>query len=300
MASLRSSSMLFERPLVIQDLSVPPASEWSSHCQGWTAVRVMEGSGYCLHKKGASELNVGDGFMAPETTNFIVRASQLGMLRLHYYQIQPGLLSGLLTTAESRLLKAVAGNASYIFFFKANDLSGREFSRLAGQPHTETLVMRCALLQLWAKGMTHLFDAPPAQSPETARTGGNTLRARFFQMMEQLPEAEVLKLSLAELARQLHCSERHLGRLFIQKFGKPFRSHQIDLRLQHARDLLLDPGIKIASIARDSGYHHLSLFNATFKERFGMTPSEWRRDHLPRGTSPVPIYNGFHASPPAA
>lgn len=292
--------MLFERPLVIQVLSVPPGNEWSSHYQGWTAVRVIEGSGYCLHKKGASELNVGDGFMVPETTSFTVRASQLGMLRLHYFQIQPGLLSGLLTTAESRLLKSVSSDSTYIFFFKANDLSGREFSRLAGQPRLETLVMRCALLQLWAKGMANLFDAPLAHTPEIAPTGGTTLRARFFQMMEQLPEAEILKLSLAELAQQLNCSERHLGRLFIQKFGKPFRCHQIDLRLQHARDLLLDPSIKIASIAHDSGYHHLSLFNATFKERFGMTPSEWRRHHLPRSSPPVQVQNGFHASPPTS
>jgi AraC-like DNA-binding protein len=290
--------MLFERPLVMQDLSVPPANEWSPHCQGWTVVRIIEGSGYCLHKKGASELNAGDGFMAPETTGFTVRASQLGMLRLQYFQIQPGLLSGLLTTAESRLLKSLANNSTYMFPFKASDLSGREFSRLAGQPRVETLVMRCALLQLWARGMANLFDAPPPHTPVVVRRGGTLLRGRFFQMMEELPEAEILKLSLAELARQLNCSERHLGRLFMQKFGKPFRSYQIDLRLQRARDLLLDPSIKIASIAHDSGYHHLSLFNATFKERFGMTPSEWRRDHLPRSTPPVQIQNGFYASPP--
>jgi hypothetical protein len=35
----------------------------------------------------------------------------------------------------------------------------------------------------------------------------------------------------------------------------------------------------------ESGYRHLGLFNAMFKRRFGMTPSEWRDNGLakPRG-----------------
>ena len=30
----------------------------------------------------------------------------------------------------------------------------------------------------------------------------------------------------------------------------------------------------------DSGYRHLGLFNAMFKRRFNMTPTEYRRQHL--------------------
>ena len=44
--------------------------------------------------------------------------------------------------------------------------------------------------------------------------------------------------------------------------------------------LLADSRIYIASIASESGYNSLTLFNATFKKRFGMTPSEWRRRNL--------------------
>jgi AraC-like DNA-binding protein len=267
--------MAVEHPLIMQDFTVSPSSEWSPLNHGWTVVRISKGFGYCLCKKSACELQVGDGFMAPHTTSVIVRASQLGALRLHYYQIKPELLNGLLTVAECQQLKTLSNNPSCISIFKANELTGQKFSRLMEQPRSEKLALRCALLQLWANEMAGLFDKSALNDSDERK-----LRGRFRQLTEQLPEAELLELSLAELARQLHCSERHLGRLFHQKFGVSFRGHQIELRLQRACRLLADSRIKIAGIASESGYHHLAHFNANFKRRFGMTPGKWRRRNL--------------------
>jgi AraC-like DNA-binding protein len=146
-------------------------------------------------------------------------------------------------------------------------------SRLAKQPRNGKLAARCALLQLWAHGIAALLEKP---APHNSAI--KNLRDRFSQQMEQLPEAELRSLPLAELARQIHCSERHLMRLFHEKFGVSLRSQQIELRLRHACRLLADSRIKIASIAVESGYQNLGLFNATFKKHFGMTSGEWRRN----------------------
>ena len=133
--------------------------------------------------------------------------------------------------------------------------------------------MRCAWLQLWAKGIERLFAGDTTPPP----SDNNKLRQRLRQLVGQMPEIELFRYSLSDLSRQLECSERHFSRLFSEEFGVSFRRHQIDLRLQHACQLLANPQKKIAGIAMDSGYQHLGLFNATFKSRFGMTPSEWRR-----------------------
>ena len=60
----------------------------------------------------------------------------------------------------------------------------------------------------------------------------------------------------------------------------PLRAHQTELRLQRALQLLADADAKIINVAYESGYRHLGLFNAMFKKRFGVTPSEWRRQNL--------------------
>jgi AraC-like DNA-binding protein len=283
--------MIVECPLIIRDLVVSPGDEWSPSppYPGWTVVRVAEGSGYSLLRGSPRELQTGDGFMAPHTTRMTVRASQLDVLRLQYFQIRPDLLSGLLTVAESWRLKTLPGGAPYIFFFKANELNGQELSRLMEQVSGGSLAARCGLLQIWARSIAGLFGPPmPAKVDE------RKLRGRFSQLMEQLPAIELLNLSPSELARQLQCSERHFRRLFHQKFSVPFRRHQIELRLLRASHLLADPSIKIASIAYESGYQHLGLFNAAFKKRFGITPSEWRRRNSPANfPSPPP-----HPLPP--
>jgi AraC-like DNA-binding protein len=104
-------------------------------------------------------------------------------------------------------------------------------------------------------------------------------------MVGKIPEMDLARYAVADLAGQLHCSERHFSRLFREEFGVPFRNHQIELKLQHARQLLLESNIKIASIAGTSGYRHLGLFNNAFKKRFGVTPSEWRRQNLNSDTA---------------
>ena len=239
-------------------------------------VRVTAGLAYCLQQGNARELNVGDGFMAPASAKVLVRASQLGAVHLQLVRIEPDLFAGLLTVAEWGKLAALHHRSPGISFFKAGEMTGQKFARLAEQAGAEGPSVRCAWLQLWAKGIEQLFASDPAPAPPDQ----NKLRLRLRQLVGRMPEIELFRHSLSDLARQLECSERHFSRLFSEEFGVSFRSHQIELRLQHACQLLADPERKIAGIALDSGYQHIGLFNATFKSRFGMTPSEWRQQTL--------------------
>jgi hemolysin activation/secretion protein len=95
-----------------------------------------------------------------------------------------------------------------------------------------------------------------------------------------MSEAELATRSLTQLAEELHCSERHFSRLFREEFHISLRSRQTELRLQRARQLLAESDAKIISVAYESGYRHLGLFNAMFKRRFGVTPSQWRQQNL--------------------
>ena len=65
--------------------------------------------------------------------------------------------------------------------------------------------------------------------------------------------------------------------MFRKHFNTSIRAKQADLRLDKARQLLAETNQKIVTVATESGYRHLGFFNTTFKKRFGMTPSEWRK-----------------------
>jgi AraC-like DNA-binding protein len=266
--------MLVDCPLILRDVTLPPSGEWSPSAEGWHVVRVAEGAGYCFYNGQASELNAGDGFIAPENAKMLTRASQLGALTLQFFLVQPRLINGLLTIAESHQLSSAHSRSAYVVFFKMADPLGQKFARLAKQGRMDRLDNRCSLLHLWASGIAGLFELP-VEEP-----GPRQLRDRFRQMVDQMPEAELSEHSLSDLAQRLQCSERHFSRLFREEFGVALRSRQIELRLQRALQLLTDPKIKISNIAHESGYRHIGLFNSLFKKRYGLTPSEWRRKQL--------------------
>jgi len=254
-------------------------------------VRVAEGVGYWLQPGAAArQLGMGDGLLTSGNSNGVLRASQLGDLKLQFFVIQPQYLNGLLTVTEWHQLEVAPNNpAVQVSIFTAGELLGQRFTRLAEQPHREGLSVRCGLLQLWANAITNLLPAP---LPEPA--DGGKLRERFRHLVRRMPEAELSQCSLRDLAGQLNCSERHFTRLFRLEFGVPFRARQIELRLLHARQLLRDSDAKIINVAYDSGYHHLGLFNMMFKKRFGMTPGEWRQQNQRRNL-PLPSRSTFPA-----
>ena len=246
-------------------------------------VRVAEGVGYWLQPGvAARQLGVGDGLMVAGDSNGVLRASQLGPLKLQFFTIQPQYLNGLLTVAESHQLEVAPNSqSSCVSFFTADGPLAQRFTRLVEQSHRERLPGRCGLLQLWANAIAELLPAPALES-----AGSGKLLERFRQLVGQMPEADLSQCSLRDLAGRLNCSERHFTRLFRKEFGVPFRARQIELRLQHARQLLTNSDAKIINVAYDSGYRHLGLFNSMFKKRFGTTPSEWRRQNLRKGLPP--------------
>ena len=274
--------MIVERHLILQELTLPPSTEWLPRCSGWLMVRVAAGTGYWLQPGVESrQLTAGDGLIATRNVNGLIRASQLGPLKLQFFTVQLQYLNGVLTVAEWQQLEVAPDHpAPPVSIFAAGEPIGQKFMRLADQTQGNRLPVRCALLQLWASAVGGLLPALVASS-----VSGNKLRDHLRELVGQMTEAELSEHSLTELARQLHCSERHFSRLFREEFGVPFHARQIELRLQRARQMLADANAKIINVAYESGYRHLGLFNAMFKKRFGLTPVEWRRQYLHQNPS---------------
>ena len=281
--------MAHERHLVLHEITLRPSGEWNVPATGWTVVRVAEGIGYGLQSAGARELEAGDGFVVAESSRLTLRASQLGTLKLEYYCVHPHFLNGLITVTEGHQLEQAGRKiAAPVIAFSATDAFGQKFSRLVVQPQRDTLAVRSALLQLWSQAVSSSVLSAPVSDQSSLR-----LRDRFRQFVAKISDAELATRPLTELAEQLNCSKRHLSRLFRTEFGVTLRDRQTELRLQRASQLLMDANAKIISVALESGYRHLGLFNIMFKRRFGMTPSEWRRQNLS-----LPKNNFRHAGKP--
>ena len=82
--------------------------------------------------------------------------------------------------------------------------------------------------------------------------------------------------SLTELARRQHYDFAWYSREIKKKTGSTFTELVQQKRLSQAAFMLKNTDINIADIAIKTGYDNISYFHRIFKEKFGLTPHEYR------------------------
>src|SRR5699024_968444 len=75
-------------------------------------------------------------------------------------------------------------------------------------------------------------------------------------------------LSDEVVAEQLGLSTSHFRFLFKQATGSPFHKYLIAVRLEKARQLLLEQGMPVSQVAAAVGFTGLSHFSRAFTQRF--------------------------------
>lgn len=83
-------------------------------------------------------------------------------------------------------------------------------------------------------------------------------------------------ISLEQLADYLGVSNFYLSKLFKDEKGDNYISYVTELRLEKAKHLLADDSLIIKEITSMVGYKDQNYFSKIFKQRYGLTPSEFR------------------------
>ena len=95
--------------------------------------------------------------------------------------------------------------------------------------------------------------------------------------------------NIAEYARRLGCSDRHLRRAFMDAFHVSPIQYLQTCRLLLAKSLLTDTQLSVTDIALASGFNSLRRFNGLFKAQYRMPPTALRRQISRQKKSPENI-----------
>lgn len=78
------------------------------------------------------------------------------------------------------------------------------------------------------------------------------------------------------MARILHINSVYFSQLFKKELGTSFMDYLSQIRLGHARRLLGESNLKIKEISKEVGYVDPHYFGIWFKDKTGLTPSQYR------------------------
>lgn len=117
--------------------------------------------------------------------------------------------------------------------------------------------------------------APAAAAPPSPREAQGLARLQQAMANEHLYRRE--GLTLATLATTLGLGEAALRALINHQLGyRNFNDFLHHYRLQEAAERLAGDDRPVLSIALECGYGSIGPFNRAFKQRFGITPTEFR------------------------
>jgi AraC-like DNA-binding protein len=114
-------------------------------------------------------------------------------------------------------------------------------------------------------------------------------RARDF-----LHDCHAEPVRLDDLARRAGVSRYHFLRLFRDAFGATPHQYLTQVRLGRAKELLAADNHSVTDVCLGVGFSSLGSFSTLFAERFGCSPSAWRKHFWqvawrPDGIAPLTV-----------
>jgi AraC-like DNA-binding protein len=172
------------------------------------------------------------------------------------------------------------------FFLCKSFLHGRPFEKVArpikallarivlnSAEHQEEAMVRHILAHLLCY---YIYRRIEWVDPSQSRSGfSNSGRERVTAIMRKVRTSA--NTNLGQIAEDEGLTLSHLSRLFKSCVGIGFRDYVQNIRLDHAVLELRTTRRTIAEVMERAGYSNPTHFFAKFRERFGLSPAEYRR-----------------------
>lgn len=111
---------------------------------------------------------------------------------------------------------------------------------------------------------------------EKMETGGKSYHQEFEVTVLNYIETNYKEGSLAELAETMGYNIYWISREIKKRTGKTYKELVQTKRMNQAEYMLLNSTVSVSEIIHMIGYDNSSYFHRKFKERYGMSPKEFR------------------------
>jgi YesN/AraC family two-component response regulator len=93
---------------------------------------------------------------------------------------------------------------------------------------------------------------------------------------EYIREHQTEDISLGQVAKAVNTSTFYFCKMFKKVTGINFTDYVSRVRIENAKNLLLNPNLRVSEIAYEVGFQSLTHFNRVFKKIIGQSPTDYR------------------------
>lgn len=125
-----------------------------------------------------------------------------------------------------------------------------------------------------------VFTVRNLEMPKTREISSeSSLTDRNYLIIEESFLYEYRDLTLEQLSSRVGLSQRQTERLLQKHYGKTFLQKKFESKMAAARLLLGNSDNSITSISIQLGYSSVEHFSAAFRQYYGMSAREWRKQN---------------------
>lgn len=164
---------------------------------------------------------------------------------------------------------------SYLIIKKFNDLEAKGYEKIIfdSNRYMSEIISLETLTEISEKVVNPLKIITDAVEQKRYRK-----KSCLAEKIRRIIESEYMDKSLCQdsVANKLNISRDYLGKIFREAYLKSFADYLTEVRLQKAVELLKNNKKSVAQIMDDIGWENKNYFYTTFKQKYGITTSEFR------------------------
>lgn len=146
------------------------------------------------------------------------------------------------------------------------------------RPLSMELQMQIALMEIWQQ----IYEHVEQDEASGAENGRDTERIR--KIMEYIQKHFAEKITLEDLADQIHLCKSESCRLFKRYMNESMFDYLLNYRIERSLELLRQSDLDVTQIAGQVGFANPGYYSRIFKRKMGCTPLEFRKSRSGENT----------------
>lgn len=143
---------------------------------------------------------------------------------------------------------------------------------LEEKPVSMELQVQIVLMEIWRQ----IYEHVELKSASGTENGRDTERIRHI--MEYIQKHYAEKITLEDLAGQIHLCKSESCRLFKRYMNESMFDYLLEYRIEKSLELLRRPELDVTQVAGQVGFGNPGYYAKIFRRKMGCTPMEYRKN----------------------